>query len=388
MPGNELIGKEEQKEINSIFKKSNGVLFAHGFDKRRKNIFRVRNFEKNLKRYFRSKYVLCVTSGTAAIKIALKACGIKPGDEVITQAFNFIATIEAILDIGAIPIITNIDETLNMCPDDLLKKITKKTKAVIPVHMLGFSSNITRIEKICRQKKIKLVEDNCESIGGKYKKRFLGNFGDVGIMSFDFGKNITTGEGGCILTKNKKIYKYCKQYHDHGHELNPKFPRGMDTVSRPGFNYRMTELQGAVGIAQLKKLNLILNENKKRYNLLLKILGKKFKIRNKIKGSTPSMDTFMFEVPNNKRRSKIVNYLRKSGIGIKNVPDAIKWHFASYWEHAISRKQINSIKKSKNIIEKYIAIPISIKVSNQTYIKIAQKILSLSSEKRGTKVNK
>ncbi len=376
MPGNELIGKEELKEINGIFKKSDGVLFAHGFDKRRKNIFRVRNFEKNLKKYFKSKYVLCVTSGTAAIKIALKACGVKPGDEVITQAFNFIATVEAIVDIGAIPIISNIDETLNMCPDDLLKKITKKTKAVIPVHMLGFSSNINRIEKICKQKKIKLVEDNCESIGGKYKNKFLGNFGDVGIMSFDFGKNITTGEGGCILTNNKKIYEYCNQYHDHGHELNPKFSRGMDTVSRPGFNYRMTELQGAVGIAQLKKLNFILSENKKRYDLLLKTLSKKFKIRYKIKDSIASMDTFMFEVRDNKKRSKIVNFLRKSGMGIKNVPDAIKWHFASYWGHAISKKQINSIRKSKDKIQKYIAIPISIKVSKQIYSKTAKKIIS------------
>lgn len=376
MPGNELIGKEELKEINAIFKKSNGVLFAHGFDKRRKNIFRVRNFEKNLKRFFKSKYVLCVTSGTAAIKIALKACGVKPGDEVITQAFNFIATVEAILDVGAIPIVTNIDNTLNMCPDDLLKKITNRTKAVIPVHMLGFSSNISRIEKICKKKKIRLVEDNCESIGGKYKNKFLGNFGDLGIMSFDFGKNITTGEGGCILTNNKKIYEYCKQYHDHGHELNPKFPRGMDTVSRPGFNYRMTELQGAVGIAQLKKLNFILSENKKRYDLLLHTLSKKFKIRYKIKDSISSMDTFMFEVPNNRMRSKIVNYLRKSGIGIKNVPDAIRWHFASYWEHAISKKQINSIEKSKNKIKRYIAIPIAIKTSKQKYLKVAKKIIS------------
>lgn len=384
MPGHELIGKEELKEINAIFKKSDGVLFAHGFDERRKNIFRVRNFEKNLKKFFKSKYVLCVTSGTAAIKIALKACGVKPGDEVITQAFNFIATVEAILDVGAIPIVTNIDNTLNMCPDDLLKKITNKTKAVIPVHMLGFSSDISRIEKICKQKKIKLIEDNCESIGAKYKNKFLGNFGDVGIMSFDFGKNITTGEGGCILTNNKKIYEYCKQYHDHGHELNPKFSRGMDTVSNPGFNYRMTELQGAVGIAQLKKLNLILSENKKRYNLLSKTLNKKFKIRNNIKGSKASMDTFMFEVPEDKLRSKIVKYLRKSGIGIKNVPDAIRWHFASYWKHAISKKQINSIKKSKNKIERYVAIPISIKVSTQTYSKVAKKIISLLlSKKRG-----
>ena len=97
------------------------------------------------------------------------------------------------------------------------------------------------------------------------KINFLGNFGNIPIvMSFDFGKNITTGEGdGCILTNDKKIFKYCNEYHDHGHELNPKFSRGMDTVSNPGFNYRMTELQAAVGIAQLKKLNFILNENKK-----------------------------------------------------------------------------------------------------------------------------
>ena len=176
--------------------------------------------------------------------------------------------------------------------------------------MLGFSSDISRIEKICKQKKIKLVEDNCESIGAKYKNKFLGNFGDVGVMSFDFGKNITTGEGGCILTNNKKIYEYCKQYHDHGHELNPKFSRGMDTVSNPGFNYRMTELQGAVGIAQLKKLKLILSKNKKRYDLLSKTLSKKFKIRNNIKGSTASMDTFMFEVSEDKLRSKIVKYLK------------------------------------------------------------------------------
>ena len=109
-PVNELIDKKELDEIKKIFTKSNGVLFAHGFDKRRKNIFRVRNFEKKLSEKFNSKYVQCVSSGTAAIKIALKALGVKNGDEVITQSFNFIATIEAILDCGAKPIITGINE--------------------------------------------------------------------------------------------------------------------------------------------------------------------------------------------------------------------------------------------------------------------------------------
>ena len=298
MPGNELIDNKELDEIKKIFKQSDGVLFAHGFDKRRKNIFRVRNFEKALKKYFKTEYALCVTSGTAAIKIALKACGVKSGDEVITQAFNFIATVEAIVDIGAKPILTNIDETLNMCPKDLKKKITKKTKAVIPVHMQGFSARIEEIEKICKKNKIRLVEDNCESIGAKYKKKFLGSFGDAGIMSFDFGKNITMGEGGAILTNDKKIIKYCKEYHDHGHELNPRFPRGMDTVTNPGFNYRITELQAAVGTAQLKKLSLILRENKKRYKILYKNLNKIFTVRHLLKESQSSMDAFMFKVEN------------------------------------------------------------------------------------------
>ena len=377
MPGNELVGKQELEELKKIFIQSNGVLFAHGFDKRRKNIFRVRKFENDLKKYFKAKHVLCVSSGTAAIKIALKACGVKKGDEVITQAFNFIATVEAILDVGAIPVITNIDKTLNMCPKDLIKKITKKTKAVIPVHMLGFSANINKIEKICKENRIKLIEDNCETIGGKYRNKFLGNFGDVGVMSFDFGKNITTGEGGCILTNNKKIFKYCNEYHDHGHELNPKFSRGMDTVSNPGFNYRMTELQAAVGIAQLKKLNFILKENRKKFNILKNIIKKKFILRDEIKFSKSSFDTFIFRVDKKKIRLKIIKYLRKTDIGIKNVPDAIKWHFASFWDHAVSKKQIKSIVKSKKQIEKFVAIPILLKKSDRIYKNLAQKILSI-----------
>ena len=370
MPGNEIIGKEELNELKKIFSKSNGVLFAHAFEKRRNNIFRIRKFERELSKYFRSRYVQCVSSGTAAIKIALKALGVGYGDEVITQSFNFIATIEAILDVGAKPVITNIDGTLNMCPKDLRKKITFKTKAVIPVHMLGFSADLDNIKKVCKQFKLPIVEDNCESVGAKYKNKYLGTIGDIGILSFDFGKNITTGEGGALLTNNKKLFKYFKEYHDHGHELNPKYPRGLDTVKIFGFNYRMSEMQGAVGLAQIKKLNLILKENKYRYKALENLVTKRFKIREKIKFNEPSYDTFMFEVENSQNRKKIINYLKKNGIGTKNVPDAIKWHFATYWKHAVSKFQINSIKRSRKKIENYIAIPVLLKKNVAIYKKI------------------
>ena len=220
--------------------------------------------------------------------------------------------------------------------------------------MLGFSANMSKISNICKRKNVPVLEDNCESVGAKLNKKYLGTLGNIGVFSFDFGKNITTGEGGAILTNNKKLFKFCKEYHDHGHELNPKYPRGMDTVKIFGFNYRMTEMQGAVGLAQLKKLKKILSENKKRYEILFKNLKNNFKIRTQFKGTIPSYDTMMFEVRNNNLRSKIIRFLKKKNIGTKNVPDAIKWHFAHYWKHALNREQIKSIqssrKKLKNIL--------------------------------------
>ncbi len=377
MPGFELIGREERENILNIFKKSNGVMFAHGFEKLRNNIFRVRQFEKQIKNKFDTKECQVVSSGTAAIKVALKAIGIKPGDEVITQSFNFIATIEAILDSGAKPIITKIDDSLNMCPYDLEKRITSKTKVVMPVHMLGFSANLNKIIKICKKNKLFLIEDNCEAVGAKYKNKYLGAIGDAGILSFDFGKNITTGEGGAILTNKKKIFISAKEYHDHGHQLNPKFPRGMDTVKKTGFNYRMSELQAAVGLAQIKKINFILKENKKRYFVLKNIISKNFKIRKCHSDTLPSYDTFIFIVENINLRKKIVKLLKSENIGTKNLPDAIKWHFASYWKHALPKKEINRLKSSLRHLQNHIAIPILLKKNVSIYKKIANKIINI-----------
>ena len=227
MPGFEIIDKKEFLAVKKIFEEG-GVLFAHGFDKLRKK-YHVREFEKENSKFFKSKYTLALTSGTAAIKVALKAIGVKPGDEVITQAFNFIATVEAILDVGAIPVIVNVDHNLNIDISEIKKKITKKTKAIIPVHMLGHSCEIKKIVNICN-KKIKIIEDNCESVGAKYNEAFLGTIGDIGIFSFDHGKILTTGEGGLLLTDKKKLFLTAKEYHDHGHKNVKNKPRGKDDV--------------------------------------------------------------------------------------------------------------------------------------------------------------
>ena len=251
MPGWEIINYKEQKALTDLIKKDGGVLFAHGFDKKRKK-YHTREFEKLIAKKFKSRFSLAVSSGTAALKIALKSLGVKQGDEVITQAFNFIATVEAILDTGAKPIIVDIDNTLNMCPKDLKKKISKRTKVIIPVHMLGFPADLEKIIDISMKKGIKIISDNCESMGAKYKK-YINNFVDVEVFSLDFAKTITSGEGGLILTNNSKIAKFLRDYHDHGHE-NKILPRGRDTASIPGFNYRMTEMQAVMEKFNFKNL--------------------------------------------------------------------------------------------------------------------------------------
>ena len=375
MPGFEWIDDEEKNAVISVFDEG-GVLFAHGFDTIRKK-YHVREFEENFNNLFTVSHALAVTSGTAAIKIALKALGVKEGDEVITQAFNFIATIEAILDCGAKPVICNVNETLNMDSSDLERQITSKTKAIIPVHMLGVSAEMDKILNVAKKYKLPILEDNCEAIGAKYNNKYLGTIGDIGVLSFDQGKMIATGEGGMILTDNKILDKFCREYHDHGHENNPSFPRGRDTHKIYGFNYRMTEMQAAVGKVQLSKLNNMLSENYKRAKKLTDILIDKFEFRSIPKNSVPTWDTVIINVNELKYREKIINILNTDGFGTKNLPDAMEWHCSYYWNHALDSEQISKSSITKTILEKSIAIPIWLRKSVREYEQLAKKLLEL-----------
>lgn len=376
MPGFEIINKRERNAVSKLFNEG-GVLFAHGFDKLRKR-YHVREFEKNLSIYFNSKHSLAVSSGTAAIKIGLKSLGVKKGDEVITQAFNFIATIEAILDIGAKPVIVNVDKSLNIDIKEIQSKITKKTKVLLPVHMLGVPADMENIKKIAKKNNLKILEDNCEATGAKCKNKYCGTIGDIGVLSLDFGKIITTGEGGVIFSKKRIIDKFCREYHDHGHENNPKFQRGNDTKSIVGFNYRMTELQAVIGKVQLKKLNFILKENKKRYDILFKFLSKKFETREIPANSSPINDTFIFFVKNLNEKKIVLKCLNDSGFGTKNLPDAIEWHCSYYWDHALNKSQIQYSKTSLKILNNAIAIPILLKKTQKQYVSLSKKLININ----------
>ena len=383
MPGWELIDNREKKAINSLFKFEKNTIKKPIFKSGQK----VKEFEKKFAKYVGSKYSVCVSSGTAAIKVALKAANVKPGDEVITQSFTFVAVVEAIIDIGAIPIITEINETLNMCPEDLKKKITKKTKAIIPVHMLGVSAEINKINKIAKKNKILVIDDNCESLGAKWNKNTLGNQTDICTWSFDNGKTLTTGEGGMITTNNKYYFELCREYRDHGHENNPKFPRGKDTHRISGFNYRVSEIVGALGLVQLKKMSTIIKNNKKYYKMYEKVLRKYegVNLRKIPKQNTPLMDCIIFNFKNQNIANLFLEEIIKHKIATKNIPDALEWHFAKYWDHIfknlrISKKKLfNSFPKSSLHLEKSIAIFIYASEKSKTVknkIKNIEKILS------------
>ena len=380
MPGYELIDKSEFKEISEVFKKSK-ILCRMGFDKLRSGVYKVQTFEKLFAKFMHSKYVLGVTSGTAALRVALSTIDLKPGDEIITQPFTFVATVEAIIEARATPILAEIDETLNLDPNDLLKKISKKTKAVIVVHMLGVPAKLDKIKAICDKKNIALIEDTAWGCGGKYKKKYLGTWGRIGTFSFDHVKAITTGEGGMVLFKNKSDFEKASAWHDHGHENNPKVPRWEDTRKGSGFNYRMNEMQGAVGIAQLKKLKFIIRKQNENHDLIWNAIKTIPGISKRLypKGSSISADALIIFVKNKKKALACRNELLKYKISTKILPEAYTWHFASTWTHMkeLKKKHPNlksSCHKSKQIIDKAVSIPIFVKMEKNLPKKIKNAI--------------
>ena len=186
MPGWELIDHAEADMVQSVFE-SGGVLMAHGFDSKRSRFF-VREFEQACLEIFSSNFCLAVSSGSAATRIALQSVGVKKGDEVITQAFNFISTIEAIRDVGAVPVVVNCNQNLHINLDEVIGRITPLTRAIVVVHMLGMPGPIGELQDICRSNGIALIEDACEAVGARFDDFPVGTLGDVGVYSFDHGR--------------------------------------------------------------------------------------------------------------------------------------------------------------------------------------------------------
>jgi 8-amino-3,8-dideoxy-alpha-D-manno-octulosonate transaminase len=343
MAGSELIGKEEMKEVMDVLE--TGVLMRYGFDKERNGVYKVRQFEEEFAQYCGAGYALGVTSGSAALKVALTALDVGPGDEVLVPAFTFLATYEAVMEVGAIPVMVDIDETLNLDPKEIEKKKTPYTKAVIPVHMCGSAANIDKIVEVARKNKLLVLEDNAQGCGASFQGKKLGSFGDMGIFSFDYVKTVTTGEGGMVITNNIDLYHRAEWYHDHGHDHNPKVSRALEGRTILGFNYRMNELQGALGLAQLRKLDYIVAEQQKNKKVikdaLAQVPGVGFRLLPDPAGDSA---TFLaFNLPDENQAQRFQNMLSAEGVDTVCYKRN-SWHYVPNWEHFLARSTANSQK--------------------------------------------
>src|SRR4051812_3403115 len=271
MPGTELFGAEERKEVNDVME--TGVLFRYGHDTQRNNHWKAREFENEVKKITGAKFAHAMSSGSTAVATALAASGIGTGDEVIVPPFTFMATIEAVLFVGALPVFAEIDETLCLSAEGIKKAITPKTKGVCLVHMCGGMADMDSIMKVVNEHKLILVEDAGQSFASSYKGTYTGLFGKAGSYSFDFFKIATAGEGGVLVTNDEETYKKADVYSDHGHD-HVGNNRGMENHPYLGFNYRISELHAAVALAQTRKVPEIKEKNRKNKKFLQDQLSK------------------------------------------------------------------------------------------------------------------
>lgn len=387
MPGFEVFGEEERQAINELFDLNGGILFAHGFDAMRKGVYRVREFERAFAARMGVPYGQAVSSGSAAVKIGLAALGVMPGDEVVVPAFTFIATIEAVLEIGAVPIIVDVDDSLNMSPEAFEAAITSRTRAVVPVHMLGAPADMDALTAIAARHGLQVMEDNAQGCGGTYKGHLLGTIGQAGAFSLDAGKTIMTGEGGMVLTRDETLYIRARAFHDHGHEYNTAVGRGLDGALVAGFNYRMTELQGAIGIVQLGKLDMILaaqRDNKKALKALIADLPLQFRRIHDTEGELS--DTIVFFVDSSELAARFARRMGEEGLGTKNLPDAMNWHFAGRWQHMRGCLPMPDApwegrwQASADLLERAIALPVMVKMTDTRIAEIAEKLHRIAKE--------
>ena len=342
----------------------------------------VKKFEKDFSRYNKRIYGIAVSSGTAALDIAIKSLNLKKGDEVIIPAFSIISTALCVIKLGLKPIL--IDSNLknwNMDVEQVLNKISKKTKAIIITHIYGFPVDMNKILQVAKKKKIKVIEDAAEMIGQTYFGRMCGSFGDISIFSFYANKHITTGEGGMILTNNKKLYSKCKSLR------NLCFGVGKNRFNHDdiGWNYRMTNMQAAVGCGQLKNIKCIIKRKKQIGRKYISILKKSDKIEIQIAKLKYSENIFwVFGVLLKKNikisRDQIVNKLLKHNIQTRNF--FIPMHKQKIFQKMKIFNKKQKFKNSEQLSKNGFYLPSGLAISNKEIDFVGNTLLKILQNKK------
>ncbi|MFX0557986.1 DegT/DnrJ/EryC1/StrS family aminotransferase [Maribacter sp. CXY002] len=344
MPGFELFGEQEKKEVQDVL--DSGVLMRYGFDGVRNGHWKARELEVLLAKRMQTKYAQVVSSGTAALTVALASAGVGAGDEVIMPTFTFVASFESILAIGAVPILVDIDDTLTLDPLAVKNAITDRTKVVMPVHMCGSMANLRVLRAICDEHSLLLLEDACQAIGGSFEGKPLGSYGDLGCFSFDYVKTITCGEGGAVITNNKEYYTNADNYSDHGHD-HIGSDRGAESHPFLGYNFRISELNAAVGCAQVQKLDSFLEIQKNHYQIirtgLEKVNGVTF--RSVPEGGVENYSFLSFFLPSEELTRKVHAALGENGVDGCFYWFDNNWHYYRKWEHLSNLTSLGNLPK-------------------------------------------
>lgn len=391
MPGTELFGAEERKEVNDVLE--TGILFRYKHDAQRNNHWKALDFENEVKKITGAKYAHAMSSGSTAIATALAASGIGTGDEVIVPPFTFIATIEAVLFVGALPVFAEIDETLCLSAEGIKKAITPKTKGVCLVHMCGGMADMDAIMKVINEHKLILVEDAGQAFASSYKGTYTGLFGKAGSYSFDFFKIATAGEGGVLVTNDEETYKKADVYSDHGHDHIGAL-RGMENHPYLGFNYRIGELNAAVGVAQTRKVPSIKATNRKNKQFLISKLSKNPKI-GFARLADPEGDSATFLnllLPDTETTQRVIDEMKASGVAGFDYWFKNMYHFINQWDHIKEMRTVSklpiqvlgapqdyknlNLPKSQDVIGRLISFGIRCTWTEEQMTELAGKILA------------
>ncbi|MHA1626932.1 MAG: DegT/DnrJ/EryC1/StrS family aminotransferase, partial [Candidatus Asgardarchaeia archaeon] len=357
-----MIGEDEKKNILEVL--DSGWLVEGKWCSK---------LEREFSKFVGSKNAITVSNGTAALHVAMEALGIKPGDEVITTAFTFIASSNSILFVGGVPVFADISiKSYNIDPEDVRRRISKRTKAILAVHIFGLPADMKVLKEIAEENDLYLVEDCAQAHGAYIDGKHVGTFGDVGIFSFYATKNMMSGEGGMIVTESDEIAERCKSIKNHG-----RGPEGGYMHYVVGYNYRMTDLHAAIAVAQLKKLPEMLKIRERNARIVkeyiedLDIIG----LQEVPKGYKHANYIFAPYIKDEKvRREEVIEELKKRGISsrsIYSIPsyrqpaylNVKNWRWAKFVKYPDYSKV--SLKNTEKICSSHFEVPIHPRISEK-----------------------
>ncbi len=328
-PGSYWFGKEEMDAVTEVMQ--SGYLFRYGSENDPKFLRKVYTLEKEFARYCGAGFALATSSGTSALMASAMAAGLGQGDEIIVPAYTFVASYSSVIFSGLVPVLAEIDESLSLDPDDIEQRITPRTKAIMPVHMLGNPCDMDKIMAVAKKHNLFVLEDCCQAAGASYKGKKVGTIGNIGAFSLNIFKTINSGDGGLIVTNDKDLFSRAFAIHDQGH--NPSRV-GVEVGSRSilGLNLRINELTGAVALAQLSKLDRILatlrSKRSQFKSLISESRGFTFrKLNDPEGGDCATLCTVIFDT-----RDQAVKVSK--ALGTKTV-DESGWHVYANMEHVL-----------------------------------------------------